>query len=225
MIRAVTSHHLLRLTRDIALHRACVGYLLMLMIFSGWGFGEHLASDDMMSVALLNALWQRVWAGLLLPLTLLTPWLVMRHMTASSHDGRVRLIAQAGLTPQQAVVGNLLALHLYLLQLMFLSLPVMIFIYLFGALTIGELGRLYVLLSLWLLLVPLLTTSWRLFTANGLGALVGSYISILILGFSLRQCLHTTRLMPGFLLLLLADAGLGLVVLCLCHRDLSHLRA
>lgn len=224
MIRAVTSYHLLRLTQDSLLRRACCGYLLVFMAFSLWGFGERLASEGMLSVALIQILGQRVWAGLILPLTFLTPWLVMRHMPTPHHDDGVRLIAQAGLTPWQAVLGHLIALHLYLMQLMFLSLPVMIFMYQFGAINMRELGTSYAVLLMWLLLVQLIACSWRLCVANGLSAIVMTFMTILVLGVSFGQFLHTLGAIVALRLMILVDAGLALVVLRLCNAKLSNLR-
>ncbi len=153
MIRHLLARDLKLIARDPAFRVVCLGYLVVFLAASGVFYLGVLAGSESETKHLMTVLFPRIAVLQAALLAGVTPWLVFRFGTRDGVNGLVRLGAEIFVMPWQLVSGRILALALFLAELVCLSLPVLSVALLLGAASLQQIGQ--ALLDTFLFLLPL----------------------------------------------------------------------
>ena len=224
MIPAVVANELLRLLRGTCFRVVLIGYLLLLTGGYVVFYSEFATLEGIIPETLKHAFGRRVCMSQTIWLTALTPWVVSRTALSDCRHTMVKLIALSALPPWKMISGKLLATSMYLCQLLFLSLPMMILTHLLGAMSASDIVWSYVTLFVWLTLVQLNTWCWSLLVTTVLPSLVLAYAALLLLSAGYVYLEGIIGELASIGTIAGIDVCLGLLILRRCGRHLMYLK-
>ncbi len=224
MIGHLLAKDLKLIARDPAFRVIGLGYLVVFLLASGafcWGI---LAGSDSEARYLMTVLFSRLVALQAGLLAVATPWLVFRFGTRDGGNGLVLLAAEIMAMPWQLIAGRILALAVFLAELLCLSLPVMTVVLLLGTASLQQVGvslaHTYLFLLLVAIVAVLLDTPRRHWTLSW----VMSYTALIVLactGYQLSSYDNGRLAAPVALVLVVLGVSLSMMR---ANRILIYLR-
>jgi hypothetical protein len=156
MIRSLLARDLKLIARDPAFRVVSLGYLLVFLAAGVAFCAAVLTGSEQETRYGMTLLYPRItWLQNAL-LACITPWIVIRLDTRDGGEGWVRLCADLFAMPWQVTFARILALAIFLAELLCLSLPVFSVVLLLGAATVPQVVQSFVHGYLFLLFLALI---------------------------------------------------------------------